>query len=69
MQYANIEAERSRNGLSRAELSQRLGVSQTTYKRYVEGDSPIPSSTLIKLSGLFHCSVDYLLGLQVAKSS
>lgn len=59
----NIEAERSRNGMSRTEFSEKLGVSTTTYKRYVDGESPIPSDKLIFMVNIFKCSSDYLLGL------
>ncbi|MCD7886716.1 MAG: helix-turn-helix domain-containing protein [Clostridiales bacterium] len=38
-------------------------MSLTTYKRYVEGETPIPSDKLIALAHAFHCSADYLLGL------
>lgn len=59
----NIEAERGRAGMSRTEFSKSLGVSMTTYKRYVDGDSPIPSDTLVLMTKLLNCSADYLLGL------
>lgn len=61
--FKNIEAERGRAGMSRTELSKNLGVSMTTYKRYVDGDSPIPSDTLLRMTKLLDCSADYLLGL------
>lgn len=60
---ANIEAERSRKGMSRTEFSEKLGVSTTTYKRYVDGKTPIPSDKLIFMVNLFGCSSDYLLSL------
>ncbi|MCC8128599.1 MAG: helix-turn-helix domain-containing protein [Clostridiales bacterium] len=63
MQFGNIEAERSRNGLTRTELASRIGVSLTTYKRYMIGETPIPSDKLIALARAFDCTTDYLLGL------
>ena len=57
----NIEAERSRKLLTKANLSDKLGITQNTYNRYIHGDS-IPSAILIKMSELFECSIDYLLG-------
>lgn len=63
LELKNIEAERSRNGLSRTELANCLGVSMATYKRYVSGGGPIPSDKLIEMAHLFRCSTDYLLGL------
>lgn len=59
----NVEAERSRKGMSRTEFSKKLGVSSTTYKRYVDGKTPIPSDKLILMTGLLGCSSDYLLNL------
>lgn len=63
MRLANIEAERSRNNMSRADFSEKIGVSQTTYKRYIDGETPIPSDKLIIMVNMFKCSSDYLLGL------
>ena len=59
----NIEAERSRNNMSKTDFSKRLGVSTTTYKRYINGQSPIPSDKIIFMTKLFNCSSDYLLGI------
>lgn len=64
MFYANIEAERVRNRMTKEDLSTSIGVTSKTYKAYVTGKSPIPSSVLIRLAALFHCSVDYLLEAQ-----
>ena len=63
VELKNIEAERSRNGLSRMELAKRIGISMTTYKRYVSGEGAIPSDKLVEMAHLFRCSTDYLLGL------
>lgn len=60
----NIEAERSRNNMSKTDFSKKLGVSITTYKRYIDGESPIPSDKIIFMAELFNCSSDYLLGLK-----
>lgn len=60
---SNIEAERSRKGMSRTEFSEKLGISTTTYKRYVDGKTPIPSDKLVFMVNLFGCSSDYLLNL------
>ena len=61
--YANIEAERGRKQLTKEDLSKSLGVSSKTYSSYVRGERPIPSDKLVMLAQLFHCSTDYLLGL------
>lgn len=60
--YMNIEAERARNNLSQEDLSEKLGITRKTYydKQLREDFS---SEMLIKMSHLFNCSIDYLLGL------
>lgn len=58
----NIEAERARLGMTKNELSQKLGVSQRTYVKYING-SAISSDVLERMATLFNCSVDYLLGI------
>ena len=61
--YSNIEAERARHLLTKADLSDQLVISQTTYTSYVRRDTAIPSNKLLEMSEMFGCSVDYLLGL------
>ena len=58
----NIEAERARAGMTKNELSEKLGISQKTYVQYVNG-SPSSSDVLEKMAVLFNCSIDYLLGI------
>ena len=60
--YPNIEAERARNGYSQEELIKALGYKErkTYYTWLINGN--IPTSVLIKMSDLFECSIDYLLG-------
>lgn len=64
----NIEAERSRAGMTRTELAAKLDVSLTTYKTYIDGGS-IPSSKLELLADMFHVSCDYLLGRSEQQSA
>lgn len=61
MKYPNIEAERVRRGMTLDAMSQALGVTRkTVYNWYVHGR--IPQRSLEKMSDLFDCPVDYLLG-------
>lgn len=64
----NIEAERGRLQLTKEEISKELGISSKTYLHYIRGNTPIPSDVLVKMATLFHCSVDYLLGLRMEKA-
>lgn len=65
----NIEAERGRLQLTKEELSRRLHITSKTYLSYVRGDTAIPSDTLLKMADLFHCTTDYLLGVQTGQDS
>ena len=51
MSYPNINAERSRAGMTVEDLAKHLGVTRkTVYNWMAHGSIP-----------LFHCSIDYLL--------
>lgn len=65
----NIEVERVRQQLNKEELSKKLGITSRTYTNYVRGESPIPSDVLIKMATVFHCTTDYLLGLDTGQDS
>lgn len=60
--YMNIEAERARLKLSLDELSEKIGVERKTLYNW-QLNGKIPATALIKMSEVFNCSVDYLLGL------
>ncbi len=59
--FANIEAERAKTGMSKKEIAEILGITPRSYYNYTHGLAPVPSKTLIKLSEIFQCSIDYLL--------
>lgn len=60
MPYPNINAERSRKGMTVEALAQALGVTRkTVYNWMAHGN--IPQSALEKMAALFNCSIDYLL--------
>lgn len=63
MSRSNIEAERARLGLTRAQISEALGISPKTYAVYIAGGA-IPSDKLEKLRALTGRSIDYLLGVE-----
>ena len=65
MKYPNIDAERARHGINTEELAQMLGVSRKTLYNWTEKGN-IPSSALVRMADIFQCSIDYLLGRQVA---
>lgn len=57
----NIEAERARNGLSKNELAQKIGISVGTYYNWINEETDIPSSYLLILSEMFDVDLGYLL--------
>lgn len=59
--YPNIEVERKRLNLSQEDFSEKLGIERKTYYNWLTKGN-IPISVLIKLSEMFDCSIDYLLG-------
>ena len=61
---ANIEPERARLRLKQEEVAKELGITGKTYSNYVTEKTAIPSDVLIRMAGLFKCSIDYLLGLK-----
>lgn len=57
----NIEAERVRNRMTKESLANHLGVSVKTYYNWINEDTDVPSSALIKMSKIFGTKIDYLL--------
>lgn len=64
--YPNIDAERARKGMSRAQLAISLEVSESTMKNWMHGRTDMPVSKLIKIANFFNCTTDYLLGRETA---
>lgn len=44
-------------------ISEKLGINRRTYSGYENGNRTIPPEILVKLAGIYHVSVDYLLGV------
>lgn len=59
----SIASERVRIGLSQEDLAAKLNLKSRATVASYESGGEIPSSKLIAMAELFHCSVDYLLGL------
>lgn len=58
----NLVKLRKELNMSQAELAEKLGVSQQTISKYERGTREPDNKTLIKLSEIFNCTTDYLLG-------
>ncbi len=65
MNRVNIEAERGRLQMTKADMCKELGVTQKTYNGYIRGAS-IPSTVLVHLRTLTGKTIDYLLGFESA---
>lgn len=62
MNYPNIEAERARTGMTKANMAAAIGTSPDTVKNWQNGRTEIPASKIVALADLFKVSTDYLLG-------
>lgn len=60
---------REQKGLSQSEISELLGIPQSTYAGYELGNRKVPLSIIKKLSKIYGVSADYLLGNQNEKQS
>lgn len=69
MKLPIIEAERIKRNISKDEFSQLLGVTRRTVTNWQNGRTELPISKLIKLSNMWNCSTDYLLGLTSDKTA
>lgn len=60
---------RTELNLNMKQASEKLGISYTTYVGYEKNEREPNSETLIKLADFYKCSVDYLIGKTIEKSS
>lgn len=65
--YARLRDLREDADMNQTQVAMYLGMSQTGYSKYETGENDIPTQVLIKLSRLYHVSIDYLLGVSDKK--
>lgn len=58
-----MRSERVRAGLSQSEVAERVGVDQRTVSNYERGITSVPADVLLKLSDIYGCTTDWLLGI------
>lgn len=63
MYVKRIKELREDNDLKQINVAHFLNMKQPQYARYESGRRDFPIDDIIKLSELYHTSVDYLLGL------
>ena len=61
--YSRIRDLREDHDLTQMQVSRQLNCSQQVYSNYELGQRDIPTDILIRLSRLYHVSVDYILGI------
>lgn len=61
--YCRIRDLREDRDLKQREVANYLNCSQQVYSNYELGQRDIPTDILIRLSGFYDVSVDYILGL------
>lgn len=59
----NIRSERARLGLSQGEFASILDVDESTLRRWESDAGSVKACHLKRMSELFRCTVDYLLGM------
>ena len=63
MQFKRIKDLREDHDYTQVFVAQYLNMQRSVYRRYESGEREIPAWALIKLSVLYKCSTDYILGL------
>ncbi|MGP1365923.1 MAG: helix-turn-helix domain-containing protein [Schwartzia sp. (in: firmicutes)] len=53
---------RTEKGMTQNDLAKKLGVTRVTISFWESGTNRINSDTLIRLSDIFGCSIDFLCG-------
>ncbi len=61
--YQRLRDLREDADMNQTQVAKYLGMSQTGYSKYETGENDIPTQVLIRLSQLYHVSIDYLLGV------
>lgn len=59
---SNIRGERSRLDMTQGQLAESLGVAESTIRRWEDGATRPSPQALIDMSGMFGCTIDWLLG-------
>lgn len=61
--FRRIRDLREDRDLTQKQVAAKLNCSQQVYSNYELGQRDLPTDILIKLSSLYHVSVDYILGI------
>ena len=61
---ARLRLVRKQQGLSQAEIAEKLGITTRTYQNYEQGVTKLPAEELYKLVLLFGISADDFFGIE-----
>lgn len=62
MNIEHLKTARKKSGLTQQEVANAIGVVQSAYKNYEQGNREPKGYTIVKLADLFGVTTDYLLG-------
>ena len=65
---STLKSLRKQAGLTQAQLGQQIGVTKSVISFYELRERTPSPEVLVKLSAVFHCSTDYLLGIERERS-
>ena len=68
MNIEHLKTARKKSGLTQQEVANAIGVVQSAYKNYEQGNREPKGDTVVMLANLFHVTTDYLLGRNTDKS-
>lgn len=63
--YKKLHISRINSELTRSQVSQRIGVSESIIGLYESGNRQPSLENLVKLAKLYNVSIDYLLGNEI----
>ena len=61
-----LQQQRKQSKLSQKQVAERIQVSPSVISNYESGERSPSLESLIALANLYHCSTDYLLGLETS---
>lgn len=62
MNIENLKSARKKSGMTQQEVADAIGVVQSAYKNYEQGNREPKGEMLVKLADLYGVTTDYLLG-------
>ena len=62
MNIENLKTARKKSGMTQQEVADAIGVVQSAYKNYEQGNREPKGDIIVMLADLFHVTTDYLLG-------